>query len=134
MCCYSYLCEKIVLDTFLHVAPKAFCFLVGLRKTSLIPSRQQQASRAKGKLSKSLWVYLLVKPSFDALKLLQVENQSCKKDQNFHTFELAWTCPTCAGLDIYSAKNYRKYVYTMRYGYVVNIVILMGKIYPSYFS
>ena len=37
---------------------------------------------------------------FDALKLLQVENRSCKKDRNFHTFKLAWTCPTYVPEDL----------------------------------
>ena len=37
--------KKIVLETFLHVAPKAFRLLVGVRKTSLASSRQQQASQ-----------------------------------------------------------------------------------------
>ena len=40
-------------------------------------------------------LYLHGKPSFDALKLLQVLNKACKKDRNFHTSELARTHPTC---------------------------------------
>ena len=31
--------KKLVLEAFLHIAPKTFRFLVGLRKTSLASSR-----------------------------------------------------------------------------------------------
>ena len=47
-----------------------------------------------------LCFYLHVKLLLDALKLLQVQNKGCEKDRNFHTSELARTCPTCVFMSV----------------------------------
>ena len=54
------LCEKIVLEAFLHVALKVFCFLVGVRKTSVSSSRLKQVFQKGNRLNVYVSTYILI--------------------------------------------------------------------------
>ena len=83
----------LILGVFLCFAPKRFRSRIGGQQTGCISAMKDR--KTSKRLLKTSSVVLSEKCLVILLRPTQAENKPSKNRRKFHTYQLAWTCPTC---------------------------------------